>query len=174
MALAKAFKSGSPLQMRGQGAVEAILSLPVFLILVCVVSQLFFLGIAQMQLQYAAFCAVRVGAVNAADKAKMMQTVKKILSGSPGLTTLPEGSFDVEILDRERSGKRANSPETGTLDETLKVRVHWNYPLIVPFVDRLPKRKNLYPSLERPFIHLNASWAMKRFGSGSAEKNNAQ
>ncbi len=174
MALAKTINSGPPLNQRGQGAVEAILALPVFLTLVCLIFQLFFLGIAQIQLQYAAFYAARVGAVNASDEKEMRRTVKRILARSPGLVSLPDRSYEVEILGtQENSG--AGSKTTGQpAVNALKVRVHWHYPLTIPLADTFSRNNNIFPVLGRPSVHLKASWAMTMFGSISGDQNNAK
>jgi len=173
MALAKTLNSGPPLNQRGQGAVEAMLALPVFLILTCLVFQLFFLSIAQIQLQYAAFYAARVGAVNASDTAEMRSTVKRILAISPGLVSLPERSYEVEILGTGENDEGVSEASPEPVPKTLKVRVHWNYPLIIPFADTLLHKTNLLPIPGRPSVHLQASWAMTMFSLIPEDESNA-
>ena len=174
MALAKTHNSGPPLNQRGQGAVEAILALPVFLILVCLVFQLFFLGIAQIQLQYAAFYAARVGAVHGADQNEMKRAVTRILGRSPGLLSMPRDHIEIEIIDsQEKRGERAGGSEPPAAGP-LKVRVHWHYPLIVPFADAFLHKNTLFPVPGRPSVHLQASWTMTMFGSISKDENNAK
>jgi len=175
MAIAKTINSGPPLNQRGQGAVEAILALPVFLTLVCLVFQLFFLGIAQIQLQYAAFYAARVGAVHGADLNRMKQTVTSILARSPGLLSISRDQFEIEIIDaleneRENSGPSVEQPA----DIPLMVRVHWHYPLTIPIADAFSRKNNKFSILGRPSVHLKASWAMTMFGSISGDQSNAK
>lgn len=163
MALTLTLYSGRPRKKRGQGAIEAILALPVFLILICLIFQLFFLGIAQIQLQYAAFYAARCGAVTNADEVEMKRTVKRILAGSPGLRSIPDRSFEVEILNtwREKGKYLDTTPETR--NKPLMVCVHWHYPLIVPFADKLIQVKSAFIFQGKPSIHLKASWATAMF-----------
>ena len=174
MALAKNLSSGTPFNLRGQGAVEAILALPVFLLLICLIFQMFFLGLAQIQLQYAAFYAARVGAVNSSDKKEMKRAVKKILSGSPGLLSLPDGSFEVEILNDDETDSEIPETNLGTVVQPLKVRVHWHYPLIVPLADNFRNRNQVFPVPGRPSVHLRASWTMTMFGSKPGDKSNGK
>ena len=173
MALAKTINTGPPLNQRGQGAVEAILALPVFLALVCIIFQLFFLGMAQIQLQYAAFYAARVGAVNASDEKEMRRTVKRILARSPGLVSLPDRSYEVEILDTEENSGAGLKTTQNPAINVLKVRVHWHYPLTVPLADKFLRKSSTFGVLKRPSVHLKASWAMTMFGSISGDQNNA-
>ncbi len=174
MARAKTINSGPPHHQRGQGAVEAMLALPVFLVLVCLVFQLFFLGLAQIQLQYAAFYAARVGVVHNADQSEMKRAVKRILGRSPGLLSMSRDHFEIEIIDsQEKHSEKAGASEPSAAGP-LKVRVHWHYPLIVPLADTFPHRNNLFPVADRPSVHLQASWAMTMFGSISGEESNAK
>jgi hypothetical protein len=174
MALAKTLNSRPPLNQRGQGAVEAILALPVFLIFVCLVFQLFFLGMAQMQLHYAAFYAARVGAVNASDMVEMRRTVKRILAGSPGLGSLSDRSFEVEILGTGENDEEVSGASPEPVAKALKVRVHWHYPLIMPLADIILLRKSPFPVPGRPSVHLQASWVMPMTGSIPEDESNAK
>ncbi len=174
MAIVKTLNSRPPLKQRGQGAVEAMLALPVFLIFVCVVFQLFFLGMAQMQLHYAAFYAARVGAVNASDMVEMRRTVKRILAGSPGLGSLPDRSFEVEILGTGENDEEISGASPEPVAKALKVRVHWRYPLIMPLADIIPRQSSLFPIPGRPSVHLQASWAMPMSGYISEDESNAK
>ena len=174
MALSRTFNFGQPLNQRGQGAIEAILALPVFLILVCMIFQLFFLGIAQIQLQYAAFYAARSGAVNGADEMEMKRTVKRILAGSHGLISLPEGSLQLELLGTRHNNNRSDEAVRTSNGSPLMVRVHWHHPLIVPFADRLIQTKRNFILQRRPTVHLQASWATAMFEQISGAGNNAR
>jgi len=168
MAHKKNLNSRPPLKQRGQGAVEAMLALPVFLTLVCIIFQLFFLGIAQVQLRYAAFYAARVGAVKGGDPKEMKQVITTILGRFPGVLPCSPDHLKIEILDsREDRDERDDS--LPSVKETLKVRVHWHYPLIVPLADTFHFRNILFPVPGRPTVHLQASWAMTMFGSKSGE-----
>jgi len=174
MALTITINFGQPLNQRGQGAIEAIVALPVFLTLVCMIFQLFFLSIAQIQLQYAAFYAARSGAVNSADKVEMKRTVKRILGGSHGLMPLSDESVEVEVLSACHEDR--NSPETNHCanDQPLMVRIHWHHPLIVPFADRLMQQESKFILQGRPTIHLKASWATAMFELTSGGGNNVR
>ena len=174
MALTMTLNFGQPLNQRGQGAIEAIVALPVFLTFVCLVFQLFFLGIAQIQLQYAAFYTARAGAVNGADEIEMKRTVKRILGTSQGLMSLPEGSVEVEVLSIGREERTFNETKLCAHDQPLMVRVHWHHPLIVPFADRLMHQKSKLMLLGRPTIHLKASWATAMFRETSGDGNNVR
>ena len=174
MALAKTINSGPPLNQRGQGAVEAILALPVFLTLVCLVFQLFFLGMAQIQLQYAAFYAARIGAVRGADLNMMKETVTSILGRSPGLLSISRDHVEIEIIDSlENEGEKTGASVERPADTPLMVRVHWHYPLTMPLADALSRKNNIFPVLGRPSVHLKASWATTMFGSISGDKSYA-
>jgi len=174
MARAKTINSGPPHHQRGQGAVEAILALPVFLALVCLVFQLFFLGLAQIQLQYAAFYAARVGTVHGADLNEMKQAVTRILDRSPGLLSRSRDHIEIEIIDSQEK----HSEKTGTAEPSaaapLKVRVHWHYPLIVPLADALSPRSARSMFSGRPSVHLQASWAMTMSGFKTRDETNAE
>ncbi|MDF1526955.1 MAG: pilus assembly protein [bacterium] len=175
MALAKTINWGPPLNQRGQGAVEAILALPVFLTLVCLVFQLFFLGIAQIQLQYAAFYAARVGAVHGADLNRMKQTVTSILARSPGLLSISRDHFEIEIIDDLGNEKKNSVPSVEQPAGTpLMVRVHWHYPLTIPLADAFSLKNSKFPVPGRPSVHLKASWAMTMFGSISEDHSDAK
>lgn len=174
MALTRTLIFGQPLNQRGQGAIEAIVALPVFLVLVCLIFQLFFLGIAQIQLQYAAFYAARSGAVNGADKVKMKRTVKWILGGSHGLMPLSQGSVEVEVLSACHEDRTPPESNPCANNQPLMVRVHWHHPLSVPFADRFMHQKSKIILQGRPTIHLKASWATAMFEETSGGGNNVR
>lgn len=175
MSLLNAHNSMPPLYQRGQGTVEAILALPVFLVLICLTFQLFFLGMAQIQLQYAAFYAARVGAVTAVDKNAMKKTVGRILSKLPLVTSFSSETIDLEILGPEDTYEKENQSNTLALDKTLKIRISWDYPLIIPFADLLASKKTApFALMKRPSIRLHASWAMVNFESTVEQKKNAK
>ena len=169
MALIRTLKQGPPRKQGGQGAVETIVALPVFLLLVCLVSQLFLLGLAQVQLQYAAFYAARVGAVHSSDKKEMEQAVERIMAPFTGSRPLPERSFRVEILGTEKRKETKNWNLTRGKN-MLKVRVHWQYPLTIPVADIIFKTPSPLIDTRRPYIHLKASWVMPTFGSPPKEE----
>jgi hypothetical protein len=174
MALAKTLNSGPPLNQRGQGAVEAILALPVFLVFVCLIFQLFFLGMAQIQLQYAAFYAARVGAVHGADQNEMKRTVTKILGQSQELLSLPRDHIEIEIMDFQEKRGEGTGGSKPPATAPLKVRVHWHYPLFIPLADTFLNKNILLPDSGRPSLHLQASWTMTMFGSILGIENNAK
>ena len=173
MALTKTLTFGQPLNQRGQGAIEAIVALPVFLILICMIFQLFLLGVAQIQLQYAAFYAARSGAVNGADEVEMKHTVKRILDSSYGFMSLSGGSVEVEVLSARHEKGNSGGSKSWTNDLPLMVRVHWYHPLIVPFVDRLIPLNSRFMLMGRPNIHLKASWATAIFEEFNGGGDNA-
>lgn len=170
MAFIRTLKQGPPRKQGGQGAVEAVVALPVFLFLVCLVFQLFLLGLAQVQLQYAAFYAARVGVVHSSDKKEMEQAVGKIVTPLTGIFSLPEGSFRVEIL---RTGERKEAKKWNLVKgkDTLKVQVHWQYPLTIPIADVILKTRSQLLDPRKPYLHLRASWVMPTFESPSKEEN---
>jgi hypothetical protein len=150
--------------MRGQGAVEAIVALPVFLLLVCILLQLFVLALAQVQLRYAAFCAARVGAVRNADIKEMKDAVGKVLSRTPGFIPGSAGAYWVEKIDLLSERDRKNENDSKRSPELLKIRVHWNYPLSVPFLDTLWAGIHSDRFFQRTAtVPLNASWTTIMF-----------
>ena len=161
-----------PAHPRGQGAVEAIVTLPVFLILVWILFQVFFLALAQVQLRYAAFCAARVGAVRDGDTKEMKAAAGKVLSGTPGFMLFSVGSYRVEKLDlsNENKGENNNSPEPPL--ELLKIRVHWDYPLSVPFLGTLWAgiKSGRFPG-KTTTVPLHASWTTIKFGKIQEKTN---
>ena len=124
-----------PPHPRGQGMVEAILTLPVFLILMFALIQLFLLSVAQVQIRYAAFCAARVGSVRNADVKEMEAAVGKVLFQAPGPLTIPKGSYRVEVLSHLKNGEEITGKNRNQSPELLKIRVHWNFPLLIPFLN---------------------------------------
>ena len=150
-----------------------MLALPVFLTLVCIIFQLFFLGIAQVQLHYAAFYAARVGAVHGGDLDKMKQAVTTILGRFPIELPFSSDQLEIEILNSQEDsvGRAGTLPP---LAEPIKVRVHWHYPLIVPLADTFLFKNSLFPVSGRPRVHLQASWAMTMFGSKSGDNKNGK
>ncbi len=164
MAPARTFQRGRSLQPRGQGAVEAILALPVFLILICLLSQLFLVAMARIQLQYAAFYAARVGAVRSGDEDEMKRAALRVLSPWTGNLASPGSLLDVEILEiPEKGNDTVISPARNNTDEPLMVRLHWDFPLIVPLADRLLTRNRILPVSSKSTLHLQASWTMPLF-----------
>jgi len=174
MARAKTLKPGPPPTRRGQGAVETILALPVFLALVCIIFQLFFLGIARIQLQYAAFCAARTGAVHNADLTEMKQTVTRILRGYPGMLLESPDHLEIEIVDYVEARDEADGSSRQSGSAPMIVRVHWYYPLLIPLADILSPESQKLQIPGRPRIHLRASWAIPIFGSISGDDNSAE
>jgi hypothetical protein len=165
MAFVKIEKSGPPRHTRGQGVVEAMVALPVFLVLACLVFQIFFLAIARTQLQYAAFYAARAGAVHGGDIRVMEKTARRILAASPGFSPLTPNSLQIEIIDGETSAAASQSPKADHVagPSPLSIRVHWDYPLTIPLASSLianfHKAGTFSPRLTIP---LQASWTMTR------------
>ncbi|MDF1535000.1 MAG: pilus assembly protein [bacterium] len=163
MAFVKTEESGPPRNARGQGVIEAIVALPVFLVLVCLIFQLFFLAIARVQLQYAAFYAARSGVVHDGDIRVMEKTASRILAASPGLSPFRPGSLLIELIDGNDQETDRQRPQGGPAPNThLGIRVTWNYPLIVPLASRLFGRSSgTGPYRSGPTIPLHASWTME-------------
>lgn len=138
---------------------EAVVSLPVFLLLACVLFQLFFLGLAQVQLQYAAFCGARAGVVHQADRTIIEKAVSRVMNGPFLLTPLRKGSFEVGISPN--AGKDTARRVSQTPDPELVVDVRWNYPLIIPFADNIVNRflPRVY-GLGCPGVQLKATWTL--------------
>jgi hypothetical protein len=114
-----------------------------------------------------------VGAVKGGDPKEMKQVVTTILGRFPGTLPFSPDHLKIEILDsQENSNERADS--LPSVKETLKVRVHWHYPLMVPLADTFHYKNRLFPVPGRPRVHLQASWAMTMFGSKSGENNNGE
>jgi hypothetical protein len=157
-----------PRQVRGQGVIETIVALPVFLFLICVLLQLFFLALAQVQLRYAAFCAARVGAVRDADIKEMEVAAGKVLSAIPGFSPVSPDSYRVEKLDLLNRNSRETEISSKRHPELIKIRVHLNYPLSLPFLDTLWSIINTdgFP-YKTAFVPLHASWTTIKFGETS-------
>ena len=157
-----------PPRQRGQGVVEAVVTLPVFLLLVFGVFQLFHVSLALIQLRYAAFCAARVGAVRDADIREMETAANKVLFGAKAFIPALRDSCHVEILDPIMKTNASIPTEEGF--EFLKVRVHWDFPLFVPIPAISPARfdpSGFFRTVKK--IPLQASWTTVNF-SQSTEK----
>lgn len=155
----------------GQGMVEAILAIPALLALVSMVFQLFFLAAAQVQLQYAAFCAARVGAVRGENQIEEMETAAgRVLSSGIGFAPLYPGAFSVQVLKPpvgkdERAAERDVEAGTG---KPLQVQVRWQYPLLVPMAGQilgLSAGRSLTP--RGPSLPLKALWNIPGVGDPS-------
>lgn len=163
MAPVKTRQSGLALDARGQGVVEAIVALPVFLVLICLTFQIFFLAIAKIQLQYAAFYAVRAGAVHGGDIQVMEKTASRILAVSPGLSSFRPGALKITTSDTATQKAHAQPPrERNVPSGLLSAELTWEYPLIIPVANRFLGRKN-GTGLLQPVstIPLHASWTME-------------
>jgi hypothetical protein len=190
MALVKTTKIGPPRHSRGQGVIEAIVALPVFLVLVCLTFQIFFLAIARVQLQYAAFYAARAGIVHDGDIRIMEDTASRILAVSPALSSFRRGSLKVSLTYPEapedyQSNSRPNTQSNPRSDSSKKlepnriltVHLTWEYPLILPLANRLLGKPNALGFLAPvSTVPLQASWTMgmqdKPHRSGRAGTSN--
>jgi hypothetical protein len=158
--------------MRGQGAVEAIVALPVFLVLVYVLFQVFLLAIVQVQLRYAAFCAARVGAVRDADIKEMETAARKVLSKIPGFFPASTASYRVELLHQLENENLTAKKNTKTTTSYLKIRIHLDYPLALPLLNVLSARISSDRSLKGvPTVPLHASWTTIYFGEISEQSD---
>lgn len=130
----------------GQGAVEALITLPVFLVLSVILLQTALLCMGQILLHYAAFCTVRTGVVTNGELSEMMAAARAVLSPASRASSSGEQPFNVEILTR---------------DELLQVRVTWDYPLVVPFAAKILNGISTSTSSDNEStIPLSASWAL--------------
>jgi hypothetical protein len=155
---------GPPSHRRGQGTVEAIVVFPVFLLLTCILVQLFLLAIGQVQLRYAAFCAARVGAVREADIDEMHNAVGKILSRTTFFMSASTSPYRVEKLEPLNNKYQNTGQISEQSQEILKILVHWDYPLSVPIVNTLFARIFSLRSLNKtPTVPLQASWTTVKF-----------
>ncbi|HDL53598.1 MAG TPA: hypothetical protein ENH32_06445 [Proteobacteria bacterium] len=147
---------------QGQGAVEAILTLPVFLVLVTVLLQGALLCMAQVVVQYAAFTAARTGAVWNGDVDQMTTAAGRVLLPMTGRVFTGKHIFKVEVISSEAAGKPSGKPDAGAknTDRLLRVRVTWNYPLMLPLAGRLLNRGVLTSSVTRPSLPLTATWTL--------------
>jgi hypothetical protein len=164
MANSKTYLIGLPRTTRGQGVVEAIVALPVFLLLLAILIQLFLLAIAQVQLRYAAFCAARVGAVRNADIEEMNITVGKVLSATTGFNPTYSGSYKVEKLDPLIRQDNKNTNSYGGPPELIKIRVKWDFPLSVPLINGLLSgifHNRFFNKI--PSVSLQATWTTVMF-----------
>lgn len=153
-----------PPHQRGQGVVEALVTLPVFLILVFGLFQLFLVSIAQVKLVYAAFCAARVGAVRNADILEMEAAAKRVLSRNGVFPPEIMGSCRVEKLGSVNDGDGKHSSFSEEPVELIQIRVHWDYPLSIPIpLFRPPGMDSggIFGILKR--IPLQASWTAVNF-----------
>jgi hypothetical protein len=171
VALLKTINSGMPFKQRGQGVAEAMITLPAFLILLCIICQLFLLGIAKARLQYAAFYAARVGAVNSKSKKLMKQAVDRILNSGLVSTSALNASIKVEIIDPDSKDGNESDSLSPTDLKSLRVRIHWHYPLTIPLADVLIPGTNVSPLTGKRSIHLQASWMLTIFGPISRNNN---
>ena len=89
---------------QGQGAVEAILTLPVFLVLITVLLQGALLCMGQVIVQYAAFTAVRAGAVWNGDLDQMTAAAGRVLLPMTG-RVLTENTGDMELPPDDPAGR---------------------------------------------------------------------
>lgn len=175
MASSGKFQSGPPRQ-RGQGMVEAIVTIPVFLLLVFGLFQLFLISIAQVQLVYAAFCAARVGSVRNADIQEMEAAAKRVLFGPASIIPGVAAACRVEKLlpvqsPPDKPGRLSKEPV-----EIIKIRVYWDYPLSVPVPVVRPAgivSGGIFSTVGS--IPLQASWITVNFGkqpgTGEGEDN---
>ena len=160
MAPVQTRQTGPTLSTRGQGVIEALVALPVFLVLICLTFQIFFIAIAKVQLQYAAFYAARAGSVHGGDIQVMEKTASRILAVSPGLSSFQPGALKVKTTGTARQKKSVPpTSEEPAPSGPLTVELTWEYPLILPLANRLLGRANGIGLLQPvSTIPLQASW----------------
>lgn len=145
--------------------VEAIVTLPVFLLLVFGLFQLFLISIAQVQLVYAAFCAARVGSVRNADIQEMEAAAKRVLFGPASIISGVAGACRVEKSDPVHFPVEKPRGFSEEPVEIIKIRVHWDYPLSVPVPVVRPAgivSGGIFSTVRS--IPLQASWTTVNFG----------
>jgi hypothetical protein len=145
---------------KGQGAVESMLALPVFLLLSCLLIQSALLGVNQVLLQYAAYSAARVGAVRDGDERLMRLAAFRVLRLAPGCGGFPGPDFSLEILPATEGREAAvPSPPVPLL---LRVRIAWRSPLPVPLAGPLLACWQRGWSWAHPVFSLRSSWGITR------------
>jgi hypothetical protein len=164
MALVKTNTAGPPrpTSTRGQGVIEAIVALPVFLVITCLTFQIFFLAVARVQLQYAVFYAARAGIVHGGDLKIMKDAAHSILAVSPSLSSFRPGSLKIDIDKPTTSiNPHSNSEEAPSLNKPLTVHLTWDYPLTIPIASRLlGKPGDIGINTPISSVPLHASWTM--------------
>ena len=147
----------------GQGAVEAIVALPALLLLFSVLFQLFFIGMGQILLQYAVFCAARAGAVRGGDLDEMRAAADRILRVFPGNILAGRDSFELEILQTQADSedRRSGNNATPIATDLLQLRISWDFPLTVPIVGQVIAGSRPVPRRGRkPSLSLSSSWSI--------------
>ncbi len=145
---------------KGQGAVESMLALPVFLLLSCLLIQSILLGVNQVLLQYAAFSAARVGAVRDGETASMKTAAFRVLRLAPGCGGFPGPDFTLETLASGKTGKTAaTAPDD---QELLQLRITWRCPLLVPLAGPFLASWQGGWSWAHPTQPLRATWGITR------------
>lgn len=140
--------------------VEAIIALPAFLLLSTFVLQLALLGADLFLLQYAAFCAARVGAVRGADPGPMKDAASRVLRAAPGCRSFPGPGFTLELLPEPEAGPAPSSPARAAAP--LRARLAWDCPLVVPVAGPLLGGWWGRGAWLRPVFPLQASWTTWR------------
>jgi hypothetical protein len=146
----------------GQGVVEAIIALPAFLLLSAVVLQVALLGVDQIVLQYATFCAARAGVVREGDPGTMKSAASRILRTVPGCRLLPGPDFSLEFPPEPEPENRPAGARPLQRELPLRVRITWRCPLIVPVAGPLLGGWRGEGSWLRPAFPLQASWSAWR------------
>jgi hypothetical protein len=136
--------------------------------------QIFFLAIARVQLQYAAFYAARAGAVHGGDIQIMEDTASRILAVSPSLSSFRPGSLKVNVTDPGvQEISRSNTSDNFETGMPLTVHLTWEYPLILPLANRLfGKSNSIGLTIPVSTVQLQASWTMEMLGRPVKGKNN--
>jgi hypothetical protein len=143
---------------RGQAMVEFAIMLPIFLMALLCFIQLSLMIHARFMLQYAAFCAARASIVYNGDDSEMRRSAAWALSPyferlQNANSTELENAWNqaqnelmmygsIEIItptDAENLLKNGSSLKNtlGSNDRNMRVRVSWNFPLMIPVANSL-------------------------------------
>jgi hypothetical protein len=144
----------------GQGVVEAIIALPAFLLLSTIALQIALLGVDQIVLQYATFCAARTGAVREGEPEDMKDAASRILRAVPGCRLTPGPDLTLELLPGPGPAKKSADPALPPEELPLRVRIAWRCPLIVPVAGPLLGGWRGEGSWLRPTFPLQSSWGI--------------
>lgn len=144
---------------------EAIVALPVFLLLFSVLFQLCLIAMGQIFLQYAVFCAARTGAVRHGDMDEMRAAAALVLRAFPGNIGNRTNRFELELMsspspDTDSDARsRRSRPESGI--GLLQIHGRWDFPLIVPMAAQIISGSLAGSRLSRgPTLPLQSAWSL--------------
>jgi len=147
----------------GQGAIEALVVLPVLLLTATLMIQVALIGMGKIMLQYSAFSAARTGEVNDFNLDEMTKTAERILASVPGTLSSGTAVCKVTIATVKSDDEREHGPGDVKRVLPIQVRVAWDFPLIVPLAGKILQKNPLKRSVTGyRKIKLTASWNIFR------------